>query len=104
MKSVIREWEPDLISLNHLFYTSAVISIELCGVKMKEMFLKTYLGGTHSETNRHSSFWLKNVQNDNNVKISKSRKLRAKYEIKGPEEIQTALEKVKHTNEAEATR
>ena len=35
VKSIIREWEPDLISLNHLFYTSAVISIELCGVKIK---------------------------------------------------------------------
>ena len=35
MKSIIHEWEPDLTSLNHLFYTSAVISIELCGVKIK---------------------------------------------------------------------
>ena len=32
---------------------------------------------------------LKNNQNSNNVKISKSRKLRTKCEIKLPEEIQT---------------
>ena len=47
---------------------------------------------------------LKNVQNDNNVKISKSRKLRTKYKIKRPEEIQTVLEKIKQTIQAKAAR
>ena len=47
---------------------------------------------------------LKNVQNDNNVKISKSRKLRAKYEIKRSEEIQTVLEKIKQTIQPKAAR
>ena len=31
----IHEQEPDLTSLNHLIYASAVISIELCNVKIK---------------------------------------------------------------------
>ena len=47
---------------------------------------------------------LKNVQNDNTVKISKSRKLGTKYKIKRPEEIQTALEKIKQTVPATAAR
>ena len=47
---------------------------------------------------------LKNVQNENNVKISKSRKLRTKYEIKRPEEIQTVLKKIKQTIQAKAAR
>ena len=45
-----------------------------------------------------------NVQNNNNVKISKSRKLRTKYKIKHPEEIQTVLEKIKQTIQAKAAR
>ena len=47
---------------------------------------------------------LKNVQNDNNAKISKSRKLRTKYKSKRPEEIQTALEKIKQRIQANAGR
>ena len=31
----IHEQEPDLTSLNHLIYASAVISTELCNVKIK---------------------------------------------------------------------
>ena len=29
------EWKPDLTSLNHLIYASAVISTDLCGLKIK---------------------------------------------------------------------
>ena len=47
---------------------------------------------------------LKNVQNDNNVKIFKSRKLRTKYKIKSTEKIQTVLEKIKQTIPAKAAR
>ena len=47
---------------------------------------------------------LKNVQNDNNVKISKSEKLRTKYKIKRSEEIQTVLEKIKQTIQPKAAR
>ena len=35
MKNIIHEQEPDLTSLNHLIYTYAVISTELCKVKIK---------------------------------------------------------------------
>ena len=38
------------------------------------------------------------------MKISKSRKLRAKYKIKRPEEIQNVLEKIKQTIQAKAAR
>ena len=34
MKNIIHEQEPDLTSLNHLTYASAVISTELCNVKI----------------------------------------------------------------------
>ena len=47
---------------------------------------------------------LTNVQNYNNVKISKSKKLRAKYEIKRPQQIQTVWEKIKQTIQAKAAR
>ena len=47
---------------------------------------------------------LKNVRNDNNVKISKPTKLRTKCEIKRPEEIQAVLEKIKQTIQAKAAR
>ena len=47
---------------------------------------------------------LKNVRNDNNVKISKPKKLRTKCEIKRPEEIQTVLEKIKQTIQAKAAK
>ena len=36
VKNIIHEGKPDLVSLNHLIYASAVISTELCGVKNKE--------------------------------------------------------------------
>ena len=42
---------------------------------------------------------LKYVQNGNNAKISKSRNLRTKNNIKRPEEIQTVLEKIKSEKE-----
>ena len=47
---------------------------------------------------------LKKVRNNNNIKISKSRKLRAKYKINRPEEIQNVLEKIKQTIQAKAAR
>ena len=34
-KNIIDEQEPDLPSLNHLIYASAVISTELCNVEIK---------------------------------------------------------------------
>ena len=46
----------------------------------------------------------KNVRNNNNVNISKSRKLMTKYKIKRHEEIQTVLEKIKQTIQAKAAR
>ena len=47
---------------------------------------------------------LKNVQNDNIAKILKSRKLKTKYKIKRPEEIQTVLEEMKQTIQAKVAR
>ena len=47
---------------------------------------------------------LKNVQTDNNVKISKSRKLRTKYKTKRLEKIRTVLEKIKQTIQAKAAK
>ena len=35
VKNIIYEQKPDLTSLNHLIYASAVISTELCNVKIK---------------------------------------------------------------------
>ena len=37
MKSIIHGQEPDLTSLNHLIYTAAVTSAELCNVKIKPL-------------------------------------------------------------------
>ena len=45
---------------------------------------------------------LKNVRNNNNVKIFKSRKLRTKYKIKRPEQTQTVAGKIKQTIQAKA--
>ena len=44
------------------------------------------------------------MRNNNNVKIFKSKKLRTKYKIKRPEEIQTVLEKIKQAIQARAAR
>ena len=35
LKNIIYEQKPDLTSLNHLIYASAVISTELCNVRIK---------------------------------------------------------------------
>ena len=51
VKNIIYEQKPDLTSSNYLIYASAVISTELCNVK-----IKAPLAGTHSKTNKHSSF------------------------------------------------
>ena len=56
------------------------------------------------DTPRFDLETLKNIQNDNNVKIYKWRKLRIKYKTKRPEEIQTVLEKIKQTIQAKAGR
>ena len=59
------------------------------------------LAGTHLQTNKQSSFWLgnaQNVQNDNKIKISRTWKLRIKYKIKCPEEIQIFLKKIKNNS------
>ena len=111
MKNVIHEREPDLTSLNHLIYTSVVISTELCNVKIKAPKRNVPKKRAWQEriqkqihTLRSDLETLKNVQNDNNVKISKSRKLRTKYATKRPEEIQTVLKKIKQTIQAKAAR
>ena len=94
MKNIIYEQKLDLTSLNHLIYASAVISTELCNVKIKapnknvpkkrawrewiQKQINTFRSGLEA---------LKNVRNDNNVKISKLRKLRTKYKIKRRQEI-----------------
>ena len=111
VKNIIHEREPDLTSLNHLIYTSVVISTELCNVKIKAPKRNVSKKRAWQEriqkqihTLRSDLETLKNVQNDNNVKISKSRKLRTKYAIKRPEEIQTVLKKIKQTVQAKAAR
>ena len=100
VKNIMYEWKPDLTSLNHLIYASAVISTDLCGLKIKTPERNVPKKGAWQEhiqkqinTLRSDLETLKNVQNNNNVKVSKSGKLRAKYEIKRPEEIQTILKK-----------
>ena len=102
VKNIIDVQEPDLTSLNHLIYASAVISTKLCNVKIKapkRNVPKNLAWQEHIQkqinTLRSDLETLKNVRNSNNVKISKSRKLRAKYKIKRPEEIQNVLEKIK---------
>ena len=109
MRNIIHEQEPDLTSLNHLIYVSAVISTELCNVKIKGFKRNVAKKRAWQEriqkqinTLRSDLETLKNVQNDNNVKISKSRKLRTKYEIKRPEEIKTVLEKIKQAIQVKA--
>ena len=101
--------EPDLTSLNHLIYASAVICTELCNVKIKapEKNVPKNLAWQERIQKQINTLpsdleTLKNVRNNNNVKISKSRKLRAKYKIKRPEEIQNVLEKIKQTIQAKA--
>ena len=100
VKNNIDAQEPDLTSLNHLTYASAIISTELCNVKIKapkRNVPKNLAWQEHIQkqisTLRSDLETLKNVQNNNNVKISKSRKLRVKYKIKRPEEIQNVLVK-----------
>ena len=58
------------------------------------------LAGTHSKTNnlRSDLETLKNIKNDSNLKISKSTKLRTKYKIICPGEIQTVLEKINNSS------
>ena len=93
MKNIIHEQEPDLTTLNCLIYAFAVISTEPCNVKIKALKKnvpkKPYLAERIQKqinTLRSDLETLKNVQNDNNVKISKSRKLRAKnFQIKKTE-------------------
>ena len=111
VKNIAHEQKPDLNSLNHLIYASAVISTELCNVKIKAPKRNVPKKGAWPEriqkqinTLRSDLETLKNVQNDNNVKISKSRKLRTKYKIKHPEKIQTVLEKIKQTIQAKVAR
>ena len=109
VKNIIDEQKPDLTALNHLFYASAVISTELCYVKIKAPKRNVPKKLTWQEriqkqinTLRSDLETLKNVRNNNNVKISKSRKLRAKYKIKRPEEIQNVLEKNKTNNSSKS--
>ena len=106
MKNIIHEQET---SLNHLIYASVVISTELCNVKIKTPKRNVHKKRAWQEcvqkqihTLRSDLETLKNVQNENNVKISKSRKLRTKYEIKRPEEIQTVLKKNKANNSSKS--
>ena len=101
VRNIIDEQEPDLTSLNHLMYASAVISTELCNIKIKapkrnvpKKLARQERIQKQINTVRSDLETLKNVRNNNNVKISKSRKLRAKYKIKGPDEIQNVLEKL----------
>ena len=109
LKNIIDVQEPDLTSLNHLIYASAVICTELCNVKIKAPEKNVPKNFAWQEriqkqinTLPSDLETLKNVRNNNNVKISKSRKLRAKYKIKRPEEIQNVLEKIKQTIQAKA--
>ena len=111
VKNIIHKPEPDLTSLNHLIYASAVISTELCTVKIKapkrnvpkkrawQECIQKQINNLRSDLET-----LKNVQNDSNVKIFKSTKLRTKYRIKHPEEMQTVLEKIKRAIQAKAAR
>ena len=111
MKNVIDEQEPDLTSLNHLMYASTVIITKLCNVKIKapktnvpnkcasQEHIQKQIKTLHFDLAK-----LKSAQNQNNVKISKSRKLRTRYGIKQPEEIPTVLEKIKQTIQAKAAR
>ena len=94
-KKIIHKLEPDFTSLNHLIYASAVISTELCRVKVKASKRnvprkRAWQERIQKQINilRFDLEMLKNIQNDNEVRISKSRKPRTKYEIKHPEEIQ----------------
>ena len=93
--------------MKNIIYVMNRISTELCNVKIKALKRNVPKKCAWQEpiqkqknTLRSDLKTLKNVQNGNNLKISNSRKLRAKYEIKLPKEIQTALEKIKQTIQA----
>ena len=71
------------------------MSTELCNVKIKAPKRNVLKKRAWQEriqkqihTLRSDLVTLKNIKNDNDVKISKSRKLRTKCKIKRPEEIQ----------------
>ena len=108
VKNIIYEQKPDLTFLSHLIYASAVISTELCGVKIKAP--KRNVPEKHVWQERIQNQInilrsdLETLKNVNNVKICKSKKLRTKYKIKHPEEIQTVLEIIKQTIQAKAAR
>ena len=108
VKNIIDVQEPDLTSLNHHIYASAVISIQNKCKAPKRNVPKNLAWQEciqkQINTLRSDLETLKNVRNNNNVKISKSRKLRAKYKTKHPEEIQNVLEKIKQTIQAKAAR
>ena len=111
VKNIIDVQEPDLTSSNHLIYASAVICTELWNVKIKAPKRNVPKNLACQEriqqqinTLRSDLETLKNVRNNINVKIAKSRKLRAKYKIKRPEQIQNVLEKIKKTIQAKAAR
>ena len=83
VKNIIHEREPDVTSLNHPIYAFAVISIKLCNVKIKALkrnVPKKRAWQEHIQkqidTLRSNLKTLKNAQNGNQIKVSKSKKLR----------------------------
>ena len=83
VKYMINKQEPDLTSLNHLIYASAVIGTKLCNVKLKALKRNVpknlaWQECIQKQINilRSDLEMLKNLQNSSNVKISESRKLR----------------------------
>ena len=60
VENIIHEEEPDLTSFNHLIYASAVISTELCNLKIKAP--KRNFLNRNTFKNKHSSFSPENAQ------------------------------------------
>ena len=92
MKNIIDEQELDLTFPNQFIYASTVISRKLCNAKIKatkrnvpkkrawQEHIQKIINVLRSNLKK-----LKKFQNNNNVKISKSRKLRTKSKLERPE-------------------
>ena len=92
VKNIIDEQELDLTFSNQFIYASTVISRKLCNAKIKatkrnvpknrawQEHIQKIINVLCSNLEK-----LKKLQNNNNVKISKSRKLRTNSKIEGPE-------------------
>ena len=112
IQQIISDNELDLTALNNLIYASACVTTELCGPKIRKVRKNIHKKPAWQEKIykqinclRSDIEILKNVSSANNrVRISKTRKLRAKYNIKGESDIAGVIETLKQTIQAKTAR